>query len=82
MVKINTKEMTSTNGIISPKLHPHQLTVIKEAPTFKIGESLICYIAEYDNNRFAVFSASGVQNTKYHVFESEDALHEYFEESV
>lgn len=80
MVKINAIQMVTTNGWSQPLMHRHVLTVKKSAPTFNLGESVNCYIAKYDNDRFAVFSSSGVQNTKYHVFESEAELHEHFDE--
>jgi len=79
MVKINQKQMVSDGKSVRPFMHVHNLTVKKNAPTFAEGENVNCYIAEYDNGRFAVFSSSGVQNTKYHVFDSETELHEHFD---
>ena len=79
MVTINPIQFTVANGMLTPKLHIHNLTCIKSAPTFDIGENLNCYITKYDSGRFAVFSTSG-KNTKYNVFESEAELHEHFEE--
>lgn len=82
MVKINAITTVSHNGALVPFMHRHDLTVKKSAPTFDEGESVSCYIVRYDNERYAVFTASGVNNTKYHVFESLDELHEHFDEAT
>lgn len=80
MVTINSMETVIQNGQRNPVMHFHNLYVKKSAPTFEEGETVGCYIAKYDNDRYAVFSASGATKTKYHVFESLEELHEHFDE--
>lgn len=83
MVKINIQEMMPANGKQPPMpvMHKHQLTVKKSAPgNFNEGDQVSCYIAKYDNNRFCVFTASFIRIDHYHVFESEQELHDHFDE--
>lgn len=77
MVTINQK-LLSGEGI--PVAHTHNLKCTKAAPTFKAGETVRCYITEMSTGRYAVFSTSGVCSTQYHVFDSEQELHDHFEE--
>lgn len=80
MVTLNTIQCNRQNGHIVPVMHVHKLRCIKSAPTFDEGEMTECYITKNDNGRYAVFTTSGVKKTKYHVFQSENDLHEHFEE--
>jgi hypothetical protein len=81
MVKLKSMQVVNQNGRPVPVMHVHPLECLKPAPTFNVGETVLCYIAKYDNNRYAVFSSSGYKETKYHVFESEQELHEHFQEN-
>lgn len=81
MVKLKSLEVISTKEGPTPVMHRHQLLVIKSAPGgFREGETVICFIAKYDNDRYCVFTASFIKIDQYHVFESEAELHEHFEE--
>ena len=80
MVKINNPQMTTQNGIPWPVMHQDNLRVVKDAPTFKEGDTITCFIARYDRGRYAVFTASFISVPNYHVFNSEQELHEHFEE--
>lgn len=80
MVKLKSKEVMTTKEGPLPVMHPHLLRVTKQAPTFPIGKEIKCFIAEYDNKRYAVFTASFMRVDNYHVFDSEQELHDHFEE--
>lgn len=80
MVTLRSKEVITTKEGPVPVMHPHLLKVLKPAPTFPQGKEIKCFIAEYDNKRYAVFTASFVRVDNYHVFESLDELNEHFEE--
>lgn len=64
-----------------PVMYKHSLLVKKSAPSFKEGDTVLCFIAKYDNDRYCVFTASFIRIDHYHVFESEQELHEHFEET-
>lgn len=80
MVQLKSKQAITTKEGPVPIMHPHLLRVTKAAPTFEVGKEIKCYITEYDNKRYAVFTASFIRVDNYHVFESEKELHEHFEE--
>lgn len=82
MVKFNNQIMMAANGKNppTPVMHKHSLKVLKSAPTFNEGDTVLCFIAKYDNGRYCVFTASFVRIDHYHVFDSENQLHEHFEE--
>lgn len=85
MVKFNNQIMMPANGKQPPMpvMHKHVLMVLKSAPgNFNEGETVTCYIAKYDNNRYCVFTASFIRIDHYHVFDSENELHEHFEEQL
>jgi len=85
MVKLNSIQAVASiiNGqkVVNPVMHYHKLSCKKSAPTFNEGESYGCYITSYAGGRFAVFTHSGVSKTSYHVFESEQELHNHFDEA-
>lgn len=81
MIKINQKQLVSDGKYVKPLMHIHNLTVKKEAQTFTEGEIVKCYVTQYSDGRFAVFSSSGATKTKYHVFESEQELNDTFDEA-
>lgn len=74
--------MVNNNGLKMPMMHRHTLKVLKPAPSFNEGDTIVCFIAAYDNGRYAVFTASFVRVDNYHVFESLDELNEHFEEQL
>lgn len=80
MVKLKSKEVITTKEGPLPVMHPRLLRVLKPAPTFEVGKEIKCFISEYANKRYAVFTASFVRVDNYHVFDSEQELHEHFEE--
>lgn len=80
MITMGSKEIITTKEGPVPIMHPHLLRVKKEAPSFEVGKEIKCFIAEYDNRRFAVFTASFVRVDNYHVFDSEQELHDHFDE--
>lgn len=81
MVKINTQTTTTTNDELPmPVMWKHTLLVVKDAPSFNKGETVTCYIAKYDGGRYCVFTASFIEIDQYHVFQSEQDLHDHFEE--
>jgi hypothetical protein len=81
MVNINRKDgYIGADKNFVPTMHKHQLKCLRTAPSFNAGESGIYYIAQYDNGRFCVFTASFIKIDQYHVFNSEQELHEHFEE--
>lgn len=63
-----------------PVMWRHVLVVTKDAPSFKKGETVTCFIAKYDHGRYCVFTASFIRIDHYHVFESEQEMHDHFEE--
>lgn len=81
MVKLHAPETIVTNGKIMPVMRKHSLRVIKEAPSFPEGETIDCYIALYSGGRYCVWDSSWGLITNYHVFDSEDQLHEHFDEN-
>lgn len=80
MVTLRSKEIITTKEGPVPIMHPHLLRVKKAAPSFEVGKEIKCFVAEYDNKRFAVFTASFVRVDNYHVFGSEQELHDHFDE--
>lgn len=81
MVQLQKMEVITTKEGPVPVMHKHQLTVKKSAPgNFNEGDAISCYITKYDNNRFCVSTASFIRIDHYHVFESEQELHEHFDE--
>lgn len=80
MVKLQQKQQMTTKEGPVPMMHQHFLKVKKEAPTFKVGDEIKCFIAEYENNRYCVFTASFIRVPNYHVFNSEQELHDHFDE--
>lgn len=84
MVNFRVQEMMPANGKQAPMpvMHKHKLKVLKSAPTFNEGDTVLCFIAKYDHGRYCVFTASFIRIDQYHVFDSEDQLHEHFEEQL
>lgn len=82
MVKIHPKEQITTKEGPVPVMRTHLLKVLKNAPSFTEGETIKCYIAEYTNSRFCVWTASFIHIPNYHVFDSLNQLHEHFEEQL
>lgn len=82
MVKLLATQTTINNGEIVPVMFRHTLLVTKDAPSFKKGETIQCFIAKYDNGRYCVWTASFIDIPNYHVFESEKELHEHFDENL
>lgn len=80
MVKINQKEGSQGKEGFLPTMWTHILKVKKDATPFQEGETVTCYIAEYDNKRFAVWDFSYQHHNKYKVF-SFDELNDTFDES-
>lgn len=82
MVTFNKPEMMPGDGKRAPMpvMHKHRLTCIKDAPNFPTGTTGDFYIAKYDNGRYCVFTASFIRIDNYHVFASEQELHDTFEE--
>lgn len=80
MVHLKTKEIITTKEGPVPVMHPHLLKVKKSTPTFEVGKEIKCFIAEYDKKRYCVFTASFIRVDNYHVFESEQELHDHFDE--
>jgi hypothetical protein len=82
MVTLHKSQMTvSEEKQPMPVMYKHSLTVKKSAPGgFNEGDTILCFIARYDNNRYCVFTASFIRIDHYHVFDSEEQLHEHFEE--
>lgn len=83
MVKINKRDgYIGADKNFVPTMHKHHLTCLKEAPSFPEGQTGDYFIAKYDHGRICVFTASFIRVDQYHVFASEQELHEHFEESV
>lgn len=82
MVKLLSTQTIQTKEGVTPVMHRHNLLVKKSAPTFEEGQTITCWIAKYDHGRYAVFTASFIEVPNYHVFDSEDQLHEHFEEQL
>lgn len=82
MVKLLTPQTINTKEGLTPVMHKHSLLVLKTIKEFEEGQTVLCYIARYDNNRYCVFTASFIRIDHYHVFESEKELHEHFEEQL
>lgn len=80
MVRLNTPAYTTSNGEFTPIMFVHSLVAAKDAAGFQKGNKYDCYITKYDNDRFAAFTFSGATKTIYHVFESEQELHDSFDE--
>lgn len=79
MVKINQKEVIITKDGITPVMRVHTLTCQKETKVFSEGSVNKVYVAEMDNNRFAVWDSHWGHHNKYEVF-SENELHSTFNE--
>lgn len=79
MVKINQKEGLSGKDGFLPTMWVHTLLVKRDALPFTEGETVNCYVAEYDNKMFAVWDSSYLHHNKYKVF-SESDLHDTFSE--
>ena len=81
MVTIHNPELKiSSNGQVQPVMREHRLSVKKNAPSFKKGTTVTCYIAKYDNGRFCVWDSSWTSQTNYHVFDSLTELNNTFDE--
>jgi hypothetical protein len=80
MVRLNTPTGSFSNGEFTPVMYVHSLVSTKDAKDFKQGNQYNCYITKNDNGRFAVFTSHGAAQTLYHVFESEQDLHNSFDE--
>lgn len=80
MVKLNQSLLTVSNGSVCPIMYQHVLKVKKDAPTFKEGTNVTCFIAKYDNGRFCVWEPAWTYVGAYHVFESEQDLNDTFDE--
>jgi hypothetical protein len=80
MVTLLSKQTINTKEGPTPIMHKHKLKCLKDAPSFESGKEGEYWIAEYDNGRFCVFTASFILVDQYHVFNSEQELHEHFEE--
>lgn len=80
MVQLKTPETISTKEGPTPVMHRHNLKCIKSAPGFPEGTTGYFFIARYDNDRYCVFTASFISINNYHVFDSEQDLHDHFEE--
>lgn len=80
MVTINAIQCHRFNGAVTPVMHEHKLRCKKAAPTFDVDQTVTCYIMRYLDDRYAVFSSSGFNPSKYHVFESLKILYEHFDE--
>lgn len=81
MVQLKSPVATITNGQLVPAMYRHSLKCIKSSKQFNEGETTSCYIAKYDNDRFAVWDTGWNNHNKYEVF-PEDKLHEHFEETA
>lgn len=80
MVKINKKDGgMAKDGTFSPVMWRHVLDVIATIGPFVEGERVTCYVAEYNDNRFAVWDVDFRHHNKYKVF-SENELHATFNE--
>lgn len=77
MVKL---QVPTLNAERLPMMFRHSLKVIKPCPNFEMDETVSCFIAKYDGGRYAVWDSTWKQTNKYHVFNSEQELHDTFEE--
>jgi hypothetical protein len=80
MIRLNTPTGTTNNGEFTPIMYNHSLLATKDHGNFKKGSRYDCYVTRNDNNRFAVFTSHGATHTIYHMFESEQDLHDTFDE--
>lgn len=80
MVRLNSPTGSIANGEFMPVMFGHTLVSTKDAAGFKSGNQYSCYITKYDGGRFAVFTSHGATHTIYHVFESEQEMHDSFDE--
>lgn len=79
MVKINQKEVIVTKDGITPVMRVHTLICTRDTKQFKKDETVKTYVAEMDNNRFAVWDSHWTHHNKYEVF-SQEELHKTFNE--
>lgn len=80
MVTINQKiGNMAKDGSFAPVMHQHKLLVNEDAGPFKKDSIVTCFIAEYDNERFAVWDTDWHFHDRYKVFNKED-LHRIFSE--
>lgn len=81
MVKLLTPQSVNTKEGLMPIMHKHTLLVKKSsAGNFNENDTVTCYIAKYDHGRYCVFTASFIRIDHYHVFDSEQELHDTFDE--
>lgn len=80
MVTLHTPEIKIQNGRPWPMMRKHNLTVKKAAPNFDEGEKVECFIAKYLDGKYAVWASTWKPTNKYHVFNSEQELHDHFDE--
>lgn len=82
MVKLEKKEGNmAKDGSFSPVMWRHNLQVILPFCSFVPGDTVTCFIAEYDNNRYAVWDVDFRHHNNYKVF-SEEELHATFNERL
>ena len=79
MVKMYPKEVIVGKDGVTPVMHQHTLVCRQTTGTFTDGETVKCFVAEYENKRFAVWDADFHHHNKYEVFSEED-LHACFDE--
>jgi hypothetical protein len=83
MVTFQSKQFVNTKEGPSPIMHKHSLLVKKDAPGgFNSGDTVLCFICQYDGGRYCVFTASFIRIDHYHVFDSEQELHDTFDENL
>lgn len=64
---------------VTPVMHRHILKCNQTTGTFTDGETVTCFVAKFQDGRFAVWDVDFHHHNKYEVFKEED-LHACFEE--